>query len=62
MTILTGTIPFVMMAGVTMNGMMTGVGLDGMKVGIKLVTLPQTHFHLKVWILVPRVVRSGLKG
>ena len=39
---------------------MTGVLLDGTKVGNKRMTLPQAHFHLEVWILVPRVVRSGL--
>ena len=41
------------MAGVTMNGMVSGVRLDGMKVGIKLVTIPQSHFHLEVLISVP---------
>ena len=43
-------------AGVLMNGMMTGVLLDGTKVGNKRMTLPQAHFHLEVWILVPRAV------
>ena len=52
LTIPTRTTLGVMMAGVTMNGMMTGVRLDGMRVGIKLVTTPQAHFHLEVWILV----------
>ena len=33
-----------------------------MKVGIKLVTFAQAHFHLEVWILVSREVRSGLDG
>ena len=37
------------------NGTMTGILLDGTKVGIKRMTLPQAHFHLEVWILVPRV-------
>ena len=50
------------MAGVLMNGMMTGVLLDGTKVGNKRMTLPQTHFHLEVWMSVPPVVRSGWKG
>ena len=47
-------------AGVFMNGMMTGVLLDGTKVGNKRMTLPQAHFHLELWILVPPVVPSGL--
>ena len=51
-----------MVAGVTMNEMMTGVLLDGTKVGNKPMTLPQTHFHLEVWMSVPPVVRSGLNG
>ena len=51
-----------MMAGVWMNGMMTGVLLDGTKVGNKRTTILQAHFHLEVWILVPRVVRNGLNG
>ena len=38
-----------------MNGMMTGVLLDGIKVGNKRTTLPQAHFRLEAWILVPRV-------
>ena len=50
------------MAGVSVSGMLTGVLLDGTKVGSKRMTLPQAHFHLEVWILVPRVVRSGLNG
>ena len=50
------------MARVLMNGMMTRVLLDGTKVGNKRMTLPQAHFHLEVWILVPPVVRSGLNG
>ena len=45
-----------------MNGMMTGVLLDGTKVGNKRMTLLQAHFHLEVWMSVPRVVRSGLFG
>ena len=49
MTILTRTIPGVMMAGDTMSGMMTGVRLDGVKVGIKFMTNPQAHFHLEVF-------------
>ena len=28
----------------------------------KRMTLPQTHFHLEVWMSVPPAVRSGLKG
>ena len=51
-----------MMAGVLMNGMMTGVLLDSTKVGKKRMTILQTHFHLEVWILVPRAVRNGLHG
>ena len=51
-----------MMTGVLMNEMMTGVLLDGTKVGNKRMTLPQAHFHMEVWILVPPVVRSGLNG
>ena len=47
-----------MMAGVLMNGTMTGVLLDGNK----RMTILQAHFHLEVWILVPRVVRNGLNG
>ena len=50
------------MAGLLINGMMTGVLLDGTKVGDKRMTLPQAHFHLEVWILVPPIVRSGLNG
>ena len=50
------------MAGVLMNGMMTGVRLDGTKDGNKRMTLPQAHFHLEVWMLVPPVVRSCLNG
>ena len=50
------------MAGVLMNGMMTGVLLDGTKAGNRRMTLPQAHFHLKVWMSVPPVVRSGLYG
>ena len=50
------------MAGVLMSGMMIGVLWDGTKVGNERVTLPQAHFHLEVWILVPPVVRSGLTG
>ena len=42
-----------------MNGMVTGVLLHGTKVGNKRMTLLQAHFHLEVWISVPRVVRSG---
>ena len=41
------------MAGVLMDGMMTGALLDGTKVGNKRMTIPQTHFHLEVVILVP---------
>ena len=51
-----------MMAGALMNGMMTGVLLDCTNVGNKSMTLPQAHFHMEVWILVPPVVRSGLNG
>ena len=50
------------MAGVSMNGMMTGALLDGTKDGNQRMTFPQAHFRLEVWILVPRVVRSGLDG
>ena len=50
------------MTGVLMNGMMTGVLLDGTKVGNTRKTLPQAHFHLKVWMSVPPVVRSCLNG
>ena len=50
------------MAAVLLNGIMTGVLLDGTKVGNKRMTLPQAHFHLEVWILVPPAVRSGLNG
>ena len=50
------------MAGVSMNGMMTGVLLDDTKVGNERMTLPQAHFHLEVWMSVPPIVRSGLKG
>ena len=42
--------------GVLRNGMMTGVPLDGTKVGNKRMTLPQAHFRLEVWMLVPPVV------
>ena len=52
----------VTMAGVLMNGMMTGVLLDGMKIVNKRMTLPQAHFHLEVWMSVPRVVRRDLNG
>ena len=45
-----------------MNGMMTGVRLDGTKVVNKRMTAPQAHFHLEVWMSVPRVVRSVLDG
>ena len=38
------------------------VWLDGTKVGNERVRSLQAHFHLVVWIWVPRVVRSGLKG
>ena len=51
-----------MIAGVLMTGMMTGVLLGVTKAGNKRMTLPQTHSHLEVWILVPPVVRSGLNG
>ena len=51
-----------MTAGVMMNGMMTGVREDGTKVANKRMTVPQTHFHLEVWISVPGVVRSSLSG
>ena len=51
-----------MMAGVLKNGMMTGVLSDGTKVGNKRMTLPQAHFHLQVWMLVPPVVRRGSNG
>ena len=50
------------MAEVLMDGMITGVLLDSTKVGNKRMTLLQAHFHLEVWILVPRLVRSGLNG
>ena len=50
------------MAGVSMNGTMAGVLLDGTKVGNKRMTLPQAHFHVKVWMSVPPLVRSGLNG
>ena len=50
------------MDGVLMNGIMTGVLLDSTKVGNERMTLPQAHFHLEVWILVPLAVRSGLNG
>ena len=50
------------MAGVMMNGMMIGVLLDGTKDGNKRKTLPQSHFHLEVWMSVPPAVRSGLIG
>ena len=50
------------MAEVLTNEMMTGVLLDSTKVGNKRMTLLQAHFHLEVWILVPRLVRSGLNG
>ena len=62
------TIPGFMMDGVLTNGTMVGVlvngtiPLDGTKVGNKRGTLLQAHFHLAVWISVPRVVRSGLNG
>ena len=36
MTILTGTVPGVMMAGVTMNGMMIGVGWMALRLGSNL--------------------------
>ena len=42
-----------MIAGAMMNGMMAGVLLDGTKVGNKRMTLPQAHFHLEAFILVP---------
>ena len=48
------------MAGVFMNRTMAGVLLDGTMAGNKRMTLPQAHFHLEVWILVPPVVPSGL--
>ena len=50
------------MAGVLMNLMMNGVLVDGTKVGNKRLTLPQAHFHLEVWMSMPRVVRSGVNG
>ena len=50
------------MAGLLMNGMMTGVLLDGTMVGNKRVTILQAHFHLEIWILVPREVRNSLNG
>ena len=50
------------MAGVSMNGMMTGVLLDGTKVGNKRMTLLEAHFHLEVWMSVPRIVPRGLSG
>ena len=50
------------MAGVLMNGMMVGVPLDGTKVGNTRMILPQARFRLEVWILAPRVARSGLYG
>ena len=50
------------MAGVLMNGMMTGVLLDGTKVGNQRMTLRQAHFHLEVWILVPRVKEGAGDG
>ena len=49
-------------AGVLRNAMMTGVPLDGTKVGNKRMTLPQAHFRLEVWMLVPRAVRRDLNG
>ena len=52
----------VMLAGLLMNGMMTGVRLYGTNVGNKRTTVPQAHFHLEEWVLVPRVVRNGLNG
>ena len=42
-----------MVAGVVMNGMMTGVRLGATKVLNKRMTIPQAHFRLEVWILVP---------
>ena len=48
-----------MMAGLLMNGMVTGVRLYGTKVGNKRTSVPQAHFHLEEWVLVPRVVRNG---
>ena len=57
-----GDLVNVTMAGVLMNGMMTGVLLDGMKIVNKRMTLPQAHFHLEVWMSVPRVVRRDLNG
>ena len=57
-----GTVSNGTMAGVSMSGMMTGVLLNGTKVGNKRMTFPQAHFHLEVWMSVPPVVRSGLKG
>ena len=49
-------------AGVRRSGMTTGVLLDGMRVENKRMTHLQAHFHLEVWISVPRVVRRDLKG
>ena len=43
-----------------MNGTMAGVLMNGTMAGNKRMTLPQAHFHLEVWILVPPVVPSGL--
>ena len=48
--------------GFMMNGMIAEVLLDGMKVGNKRTTHLQAHFHLEVWISVPRVVLKDLKG
>ena len=42
--------------GIVTNVTMAGVLLDGTMVGNKRMTLPQAHFHLEVWILVPSVV------
>ena len=51
LTILTGTVLGLMMAGVSMDVMVTGVRLDGMKVGHEPVRIPQAHFHLEVFDL-----------
>ena len=50
------------MVGIVTNGTMAGVVMNGVMTGVLLLTLPQAHFHLEVWIFVLRVVRSGLNG
>ena len=51
-----------LMVGIVTNGMMARVLMNGTKVGNNRMTLPQAHFRLEVWMSVPPVVRSGLKG